>query len=76
MSSADDPDTKGELYSAAHRVLQCVDALTDLLSPPGGVGGEETQLKSLQHEVNHIIRLNYFVGLADERPDGFHLSFL
>ncbi|XP_019746617.1 nesprin-2a isoform X4 [Hippocampus comes] len=50
VSSADDPDTKGELYSAAHRVLQCVDALTDLVSTPGGVGGDETQLKSLQHE--------------------------
>ncbi|XP_051909518.1 nesprin-2 isoform X2 [Hippocampus zosterae] len=52
VSSADDPATKGELYSAAHTVLQCVDDLTDLPSTPQQCsdGGEETQLESLQHE--------------------------
>ncbi|KAM9778675.1 nesprin-2a isoform 1-T4 [Syngnathus typhle] len=47
MISTDDP---GKLYLATQQVLQCMDALTDLLLTPGSVEDEETQLRILKHD--------------------------
>ncbi|XP_077408932.1 nesprin-2a isoform X3 [Vanacampus margaritifer] len=78
--SKDDPDVKEKLYSATRRVLQCLDALTDLLSTPGGVGDEETQLRILKHEcvstelrslagLLHHVESNISPGLQSEVAD-------
>ncbi|XP_061610592.1 nesprin-1 isoform X5 [Phyllopteryx taeniolatus] len=65
VSSADAPGVKDHLYLATRRVLQCLDALTDLLLTPGGVGDQETQLRILQHECvsNELMSL---AGLLNE----------
>lgn len=41
-----------DLFKAVQRVCLCLDALTDLLSTPGGAGEDDNQLRLLQQEVN------------------------
>ncbi|XP_077444049.1 nesprin-2a [Stigmatopora argus] len=50
VTSPDDPDLKERLYLITWEVLRCLDALTDFLSTPGGLGDKQNQLRILQHE--------------------------
>ncbi|XP_057679167.1 nesprin-1 isoform X3 [Corythoichthys intestinalis] len=88
VSSPDDPDLKEQLLVMTQQVLKSLDALTDFLSIPGGLGDKQNQLRILQHEcisfelvrmvgLLHDVESKIRPILQNDEPDAFKcLTFL